>query len=227
MLKKEKGLEVVAYFAGFGLSRDDVASVLDDYAALGVENVLLVRGDPPREGEFRPHPGAFAHASDLVAFVRPRYDFCLGVAGYPEGHLEAVSKEKDLEYLKLKVDSGAEYIICNYFYDNRYFFDFLDRCRAAGIDAPILPGVMPIYSIKMMESLAGLCGTTITDEVRRAIAAIPEEDKEALIGFGIDHAVGQCAQLLSTAAPGIHIYTMDRSASAAGIVDRLRREGRI
>jgi len=224
-LKDEKGLEVVAYFAGFGLGPEEITSVLDRYQAMEVESILVVRGDPPREEDFKPHPKSMAHASDLMAFVRPRYSFCMGVAGYPEGHVEAPSREKDIEYLKLKVDQGAEYIISNYFYDNRYYFDFLDRCQAAGINVPILPGVMPIYSVKMMEMLAGLCGATITGEVRRGIAALPEGDKEALVAFGIEFATRRCAELLRAGVPGLHIYTMDRSKSATGIVNRLRGEG--
>jgi methylenetetrahydrofolate reductase (NADPH) len=224
-LKHEKGLEVVAYFAAYGLGPQEITAVLDSYQDLGVESVLAVRGDIPREGEFEPHPDSLPHASDLVAFIRPRYDFCLGVAGYPEGHIEAPSKEKDLEYLKLKVDRGAEYIITNYCYDNRFFFDFLERCRRNGIDVPVLPGVMPIYSVKMMEMLAGLCGATITEQVRDGIAALPEGDKDALLEFGIDFAVSQCAELLEAGVPGIHIYTMDRSKSTVGIIEQLRSDG--
>ncbi|MHC4665678.1 MAG: methylenetetrahydrofolate reductase, partial [Planctomycetota bacterium] len=225
-LKNEKGNKVVAYFAGYGLGPDDIIAVLDSYQVLGIEDILVVRGDPPREHEdFQPHPQSLPHASDLVAFLRPRYDFCMGVAGYPEGHIEAESREKDIEYLKLKVDNGAEYIISNYFYDNRYFFDFVERCRAAGIDVPILPGVMPVYSVKMLEMLAGLCGATVTDEVHQGIAALPEGDKQALVNFGIEFAVRQCQDLLRAGVPGLHIYTMDRSPSAAGIVERLRKDG--
>ena len=123
------------------------------------------------------------------------------------------------------MDKGAEYIICNYFYDNQYFFDFVERCKTAGIDVPILAGVMPIYNLRMLEKLAAICGATITDEVRRGIAALPEEDKEALVDFGIDFAARQCEGLLKAGVPGLHIYTMDRSVSAVGIVERLRRAG--
>ena len=224
-LKKEKGQEVIAYFAGYGLGPEDIIAVLDSYQALGIENILVVRGDVPHDQEsFEPHPQSLPHASDLMALIRPRYDFCIGVAGYPEGHIEAESKDRDIEYLKLKVDNGAEYIVSNYFYDNHYFFDFIERCRAIGIDVPIIPGVMPIYSVKMMEMLAGLCGATITDEVRQGIEALPAEDKGALLDFGIEFAVRQCKDLLRAGVPGLHIYTMDRSSSSAGIVERLRRE---
>ena len=224
-LKNEKRLEVVAYFAGYGLGPDDISAVMDDYQALGIENVLVVRGDIPREQEdFEPHPQSFEHASDLVAFIRPRYDFCLGVAGYPEGHIESESKTRDVEYLKLKVENGAEYVISNYFYDNKYFFEFVERCRGIGIEVPVIPGVMPIYSVKMMEMLAGMCGATITDDVRQGIASLPEGDKEALVDFGIEFAVNQCRQLLEEGVPVLHFYTMDLSKSAVEIVNRLRKD---
>lgn len=224
-LKNNIGLETIAYFAGFGLGKEDILSVLDSYWALGVENILVVRGDPPHDENFEPHPEFFSYASDILAFVRPKYDFCIGVAGYPEGHIEASSKDKDLEYLKLKVDQGADYIICNYFYDNRYFYEFIERCRSEGIHIPILPGVMPIYSVKMMERLASLCGATITEEIRAGIADLPEDDKEALNDFGIDFAARQCADLIRSGVIGFHLYTMDRSSSTVGIVNRLRGEG--
>jgi len=225
-LKIEKGLSVIAYFACFGLGPDDITSVLDTYRDLGIENILAVRGDPPHDQEnFQPHHQSLPHATDLIQFIRPKYDFCLGCAGYPERHIDAESREKDLEYLKMKVDNGAEYIIANYFYDNRFFFDFQERCSAAGITVPILPGVMPVYSVKMMEMLAKLCGATITEKLRQGLAEVPEDDKEALNNFGIDFALDQCRELLKAGVPGLHIYTMDRSVSTVGIVNRLKEEG--
>jgi len=224
-LKNEMGLEVLTYFTCYGLSPEAITNVLDDYQALGIENVLAARGDEPREGNFEPHPDSLPHASDLVAFIRPKYDFCLGAAAYPEGHIEAVSQQKDLEYLKLKVDMGADFIITNYCYDNAFFFDFMERCQAVGIDVPILPGVMPIYSVKMMGILAGICGATITEELKDGIAALPEGDTDALADFGIDFAVRQCTELLESGVPGIHIYTMDRSRASVGIAGKLRESG--
>ncbi len=224
-LKNDKGLEVIAYFAGYGLGKEDILSVLDSYWAIGLENILVVRGDPPHDESFEPHPDSFSYASDILAYVRPKFDFCMGVAGYPEGHIDASSQEKDLEILKLKVDTGAEYIICNYFYDNKYYYDFVDRCRGAGIQAPILAGIMPIYSVKMMENLAKLCGATITEEIREGLAALPEDDKQALNDYGIEFAVRQCTDLIKNGAIGLHIYTMDRSKSTVGIVNSLRKDG--
>ena len=217
---------MLAYFAGYGLGPGDIISVLDSYQELGVENLLVVRGDVPHgQDDFEPHLDSFQHASDLLAFIEPRYGFCLGAAAYPEGHIEAESKESDLDYLKLKVDNGAEFIVTNYCYKNEYFFDFIDRCRALGIDVPVLPGVMPVYSVKMTESLASLCGATITAQLRAGLAGFPEGDKEAVLDFGIEFAYRQCVELLGAGVPGVHIYTMDRSKTASAIVTRLREEG--
>jgi len=227
-LKNDLKLEVMAYFAGYGLGPDDIQAVLDSYRDLGVDNVLVVRGDPPHgQPDFKPHAASLAHASDMLEFIRPRYHFCLGAAGYPEGHIEAESKEKDLEFLKLKVDKGAEYIITNYFYDNRYYFDFVDNCRRLGLKVPIVAGIMPIFSLKMMANLAKLCGSSISADLRQRLAALPEGDIPALLKFGIDFAFEQCKELIGAGVPGLHFYTMDRSQSTIGGVARLRQEGLI
>jgi methylenetetrahydrofolate reductase (NADPH) len=225
-LKTTKGLEVVGYFAGYGLAPDEITAVLDSYKDLGIENILVVRGDIPRDSdEFKPHPDSFNHASSLLEFIRPKYDFCIGVAAYPEGHIEAESLEKDLEYLQLKVANGADYIITNYAYKNQYFYDFFERCQQKDINVPIIPGVMPIYSPKMTESLAKLCGASIPNEIRQGLADLPEGDKEAVQKFGMEVAYNQCKDLLNSDVPGVHIYTMDRSKTISEIIGRLRTEG--
>ncbi len=224
-LMNEKGLEVIAYFAGYGLGPDDITSVLDSYKDLGIETILVVRGDPPEEEGFTPHPDSMANASEMISFIGNRYKFCMGAAGYPEGHIEAENKQKDIEYLRLKVENGARYVIANYCYDDQYYFDFVAQCRSNGIDVPILPGVMPIYSVKMMNMLAKLCGATIAQEIKDGLAKLPPDDKEALENFGIDLATRQCSELIKNGVPGIHIYTMDRSKAALEVVRRLRKEG--
>ncbi len=224
--KNEKKLNVVAYIAGVGLGPDDLISVLDNFKNLGVETVFVIRGDEPQgDAEFKPHPDSMKYASDLLFFIKERYDFCLGAAGYPEGHLEAVSKEKDIEYLKLKEKNGAEYIVAQYFYDNSFFYDYVERCRAAGITVPIIPGIMPIYGVKMMEILSKVCGTTITDEIHNGLAKISPDDKNGILEFGIDLATQQCRDLLNHGVQGLHFYTMNRAKTVDTILSRLRSEG--
>jgi methylenetetrahydrofolate reductase (NADPH) len=227
-LKHEKGLEVLPYFAGIGLGPDEINEVVAVYREVGAESLLVVRGDTPEDPDFSAHPDSLPHASDLLAFIREHHPtLCIGGAAYPEGHKDAESLEQDLEFVKLKVERGAQFIITQYFYDNRLFFDFRERCKALGIAVPIVAGVMPIFSVKMMEQMASLCGAIITDEVRQGIAKLPEDDKDALFDFGADLAVNQCRELIEAGVPGLHFYTLDKSRSSVAIVKRLREEGLI
>lgn len=225
-LKNENGFDVVAYIAGVGLGPDDLIESLDRFKELGMETIFAIRGDAPTWDEsYKAHPEALTYASELLTFIKERHDFCLGAAAYPEGHLEAEDKDKDLEYVKLKQDNGAEYIVAQYFYDNQYYFDFLERAKAAGITVPIVPGVMPIYTVKLMENLARLCGATITDAVREGLAKVDPEEKGAVGQFGIEFATEQCRGLLKHGVPGLHFYTMNRGKGVSTIVQTLRDEG--
>jgi len=219
-----RGLEVLAYFSCYGLGPQDILGALGDYREMGIGNVLAVRGDIPRDDpEFTPHPEALPHASDLLAFIGEHFDFCVGAAGYPEGHVDAESKERDLDFLKLKVERGARFVITNYTYDNRHYFDFVERARAGGIDVPIVPGVMPIFSVKMMRNLARLCGASIPAELDAGLKALPDNPKEVL-AFGIEYATRSCAELLAAGVPGLHFYTMNRMKAPARIVANLRAD---
>lgn len=226
-LRHHKNLEVLPYVAAYGLGREELSAILNNYQQLGVENLFCVRGDQPEAEDFKPHPNSFAHASDFLAFVGEGYSFFKGAAGYPEGHKEAISQDMDLEYLKLKVERGAKFIITQYCYDNRSFFDFVERCRSIGITVPILAGVMPIYSIKMTENLAAMCGATIPQTLRDSLAQLPIEDKEAVPDFGMRYAIEQCRQLIAHGVEGIHFYTMDRAKTIEQVVKALRSEGKI
>jgi methylenetetrahydrofolate reductase (NADPH) len=227
-LKNERELSVVAYIAGIGLGPDEVTTAMDKFKSLGVETVFVVRGDAPTWDEnYQPHPDAMQHASDLLRFIKGRYDFCLGVAGYPESHMEAVNTETDMDYLKLKIDEGVEYIVAQYFYDNQFFYDFMDRIHAKGISVPVVPGVMPIYTVKLTENLANICGTTITDKVRGGLDSLPADDKEAVIQYGIDLATEQCKDLLTYGVAGLHFYTMNRGKSIMSIFENLKTDGEL
>ena len=220
----DKKLPTVAYIAGYGLGPDEIVEVLDRYKELGVETIFVIRGDEPRQEDFIPHPESFPHASDMIAFIKDRYDFTIGCAGYPEGHIEAESFEKDIEYLKLKVDNGAEYVVAQFCYDNAYFFNFVEKCRAAGIDVPIIPGIMPVYTAKMTRILSKVCGATITPALQKRLDAVDQEDKEAVLKLGIDFAAEQCKELLQQGVSGLHFYTMNRSRSTTEIISRLKEE---
>jgi methylenetetrahydrofolate reductase (NADPH) len=223
---QQRGVEVLAYFAGHGLGPDDIDGVLGTYRDMGVDNVLLIRGDEPHDLEdFAPHPDAPPHASDLVAHVRPRFGFCLGAAAYPEGHQHAESLDQDLAYAKLKVDRGAEFLVTQYCYDNAAFLDFQQRARAAGIDVPIVAGVMPVFSVKMMRNLASMCGASIPPALEAGLAALPEGDLPALHDHTVAFAVDQCRGLIEAGVAGLHFYTLNRAKLPARILGQLRADG--
>ncbi len=223
----EKNQPTVAYIAGYGLGPEEITKVLDKYKDLGIKTIFVIRGDKPQEEKYTPHPKSFSYASEMIEFIKKRYDFTLGCAGYPEGHIDAESLEKDIEYLKLKVDNGAEYIVAQYFYDNKYFFEYVDKCRTAGIDVPIIPGIMPVYTVKLTGILARVCGSTITDSLQKELDKLSGSDSDTVLNFGIDFASEQCRGLLKSGVQGLHFYTMNRTKSTTEIITRLRKEGRI
>jgi methylenetetrahydrofolate reductase (NADPH) len=213
---------VITYFAGYGLGPEEIQRVLDAYKALGVENVLVVRGDAPKQEGFVAHAESMRYACDLLAFIRSRYSFCTGVAGYPEGHPLAPDLAFDMDVLKRKVDGGAEFIITNYFYDNRFFFEFQERCAKAGIRLPIIPGIMPIFNSRLLPLMAKNCGASVPESIRRDLEKYPEEESADVTAYGIAHAFRQCEELLRAKVPGLLLYTMNRSDPTRSIVAQLR-----
>lgn len=224
-LHTDKQLPTVAYIAGFGLGPDNIRRVLDSYGELGIETIFVIRGDKPADDDFVSHPDSFTYAADLISFIKDNYDFTLGCAGYPEGHLESRDLDTDIEYLKEKVSAGAEYIVTQYFYDNRFFFDFKDKCRQTGIDVPIIPGIMPVYTVKMTRMLSRICGSSIPADLDARLNTVDPEDKDDVIQLGIDVAVDQCRGLLEKDVHGLHFYTMDRSKTTVEIIQALKQEG--
>lgn len=225
LMKEEKNIPTVAYLAGFGLAPDEISRVLDRYKALGIETIFVIRGDEPRDADFTPHPDSFSHASDILKFIREHYDFELGCAGYPEGHVQAQSLEKDIEYLKLKQDNGAQYVVAQYFYDNDFFYTYVDKCRDAGIRIPIIPGIMPIYTVKLTNMLCRLCGSTLPAELKKQLDALSTAKPEDVAALGVDVAFEQCKDLLAHGVDGLHFYTMNRAPSVTRIIQRLKDEG--
>ncbi|MEO8602734.1 MAG: methylenetetrahydrofolate reductase [NAD(P)H] [bacterium] len=222
-VKREHGVEAMAHLTCVGHDRDEIAAILDRLAEAGMENVLPLRGDPPRgeSGFVKPQNG-FGYACELVAFIKERgYDFCLAGAGYPEGHPECRDLERDIANLHSKVDAGVEVIITQLFYDNADYFAFVERARQAGISAPILPGIMPITNVAQIERIASLSQARIPEELRARMHAADGDD-EAVLQVGVAHALAQCRDLLARGAPGVHFYTLNQSPATAAILAELR-----
>jgi methylenetetrahydrofolate reductase (NADPH) len=233
-LKRETEVEAVAHVTCAGASRDEIASVLDEVAAAGIQNVLALRGDPPRgERAFTPHPQGFRYAGELVAFIRSqkdRWSFCVGAAAYPEGHVETRDLAQDLAHLKAKVEAGVDFLVTQLFFENGHFFRFVERARAAGIALPILPGVMPMTNVEQIERFTAMCGAAIPPALRAAME-VRRADPEAALQLGVAYSSLQCADLLRRGAAGVHFYTLNRSPSSRAILAALRasepwREGR-
>ena len=221
-IKRDLGVETMAHLTCVGASRQDLGGIIGRLMAAGIDNVLALRGDPPRgETQFTPPPGGFRYASELAEFIRR--SFPIGIAGacYPEKHVEAASPEEDLENLKKKIDAGAEFLISQLFFDNHKFFDFVARAREAGIGVPIIPGIMPITNVDQVERFTQMCGATIPatllEELRRL-----QDRPDAVLSLGVAHATAQCLELLQRGAPGIHFYTLNKSAATRTILTALR-----
>jgi methylenetetrahydrofolate reductase (NADPH) len=221
-IKREAGLETMAHLTCVGAARTEIAEVLDQLKDGGIDNVIALRGDPPQgEHEFVTPAGGFSHASELVGFIRARYDFCVAAACYPEKHPEAPSAEADLAWTKQKVDLGADVLITQLFFDARTYFAFVEKARASGIQVPILAGVMPVTSLAGIKRMTALCGACIPSALLARLEAAGD-DAEAVQRIGVEHATEQCRALIDGGAPGIHFYTLNRSRATVDILERLR-----
>jgi len=224
-LKRDVEVEAVAHLTCVGSPRDEIARVLDEVAGAGIQNLLALRGDPPRgEKAFVAHPEGFRHARELVAFVRSRPDrwpLCVGAAAYPEGHVETRDLARDLQHLKEKVDAGADFLVTQLFFENQHYFRFVERARAAGIGVPVIPGVMPLTSVEQIERFTAMCGASIPALLRAAME-VRRADADGALQLGVAYATLQCADLLRRGAPGIHFYTLNRSPSSRAILAALR-----
>jgi methylenetetrahydrofolate reductase (NADPH) len=220
-IQREIGLTAMAHLTCVGATADSLAETLDELERKGVENVLALRGDPPADQpEFRPEPGGFAHASELARFIRSRWPFALAGACYPETHQEAASPEADLAALREKVEAGVELLISQLFFDNRDFFDFVDRARAAGIATPIVPGIMPVTSTANIRRITSLCGARIPAALEARLDACGADDERTL-QVGVEWATAQCRELLARGVPGIHFYTLNRSPATRRVFEGL------
>jgi methylenetetrahydrofolate reductase (NADPH) len=222
-IKDDLRVEAMAHLSCVGEPTERVAEILGELETAGIDNVLALRGDPPRgETEWKPHPGGLHYSTELIGLIRERHpDMCIGAACFPEKHPEAPDLESDLKFAKAKVDAGASFLITQLFFDNDLYFAFVDRARAAGIDVPIIPGNMPITNFKQIKTITGMCGATIPADLEAELVK-REEDPEAIAELGTAYASFQCADLLARGAPGIHFYTLNRSPATRAILAALR-----
>jgi len=221
-IKSEHGLEAMAHFTCVGATVPQLRETLDEMQRAGIENVLALRGDPPAGQEaWIKTDGGLEYSRELVELITADYPFAIGAACFPETHIHATSPEEDLEHLVEKVGAGVDFLITQMFFDNAFYFDFVERARAAGITVPIIPGIMPITRVGQVERMAEMCGSAIPDGLREELHA-RGENAEAVLDFGVAYATLQCAELLAAGAPGVHFYTLNRSPATRAIVSALK-----
>ncbi len=221
MIQNELGLTTVAHLTCIAHTRSEIEAVVGKIRGLGIENIMALRGDPPKDGALPPEDHRdYRYAVDLVRHIRKMDGFCVGVAGYPEKHPEADTMEDDLRHLKDKVEAGADFITTQLFFDNADYFRFVERVRAMGITLPILPGLMPVTNYGQLQKFAAMCGARIPAEIIQALES-RQTDAEYVIQYGIDWTYRQARDLLDKGAPGIHFYTLNKSRSTEVILSRL------
>ena len=222
-IKEDLGVEAMAHLSCVGEPVDRLREILDEVAAAGVENVLALRGDPPRgEVDWKPHPEGLESSVELIELIRAHYDFCIGATCFPEVHPEAPDLEHDLRYTKRKVDAGASFLITQLFFENEDYFRFVERAREFGIDVPIIAGIMPITNFEQVKRFTTMCGASIPAALFEQLEARQQEGDEAVTELGVAYATLQCADLLERGAPGIHFYTLNKSPATRAILSALK-----
>ncbi len=232
-IRRDFGIEPLAHLTCVGATKDELAAVLDSLCEADVRNVLALRGDPPQgEASFVATKGGLRHANELVAFVRERGDFCIGAACYPEVHPEAPSAEVDMKNLRRKVDAGADFLVSQLFFDNLSFLAWQARARAAGINVPIVAGIMPVTNVSQVERFTKMCGASIPAQLHEALRRA-DGDPHEVFWTGVSYSARQCEQLLNPPAPdpyskrprgvaGLHFYTLNKSPATRAIFEILQ-----
>ena len=221
-IHRECGMEVMCHLTVVGQSKDGVRSVLERLKEKKIENLIALGGDPPQGvADWSVHPDGYHHSAELVREAAGHHWFSIAVAGFPEVHPRAESREADLRYLKEKVDAGADFVLTQLFFDNALYFDYVKQARAAGVKVPIIPGIMPITDFKQLDKFVGMCGATIPAKVRAELTPI-QDDLDAVYRYGVDYATRQCQELLDRGAPGLHFYTLNTSRATRDIYLNLK-----
>jgi methylenetetrahydrofolate reductase (NADPH) len=221
-IQRQQGLTAMAHMTCVNATRGDTESVLEQARALGITNILALRGDPPGgTGDFHKTEGGFEYAYELVRFIKEMNGFSIGVAGFPEGHIACTEgKYADWQHLRHKIDQGADFVITQLFFSNRDYFEFRDYLASLGVTVPIVPGIIPILSAAQIKRFVGLCGADLPAALVRELDKRAGDD-EAVLQFGIEYATQQCEELLREGAPGLHFYTLNKARSSSQIVGNL------
>lgn len=216
----ETGVTTMPHLTCVGSTKDEIKTILEDYRGMGIENVLAMRGDlPAGMTEIPPESGGFQHASDLVSFIKPMNQFSIGVAVYPEGHIQTKSLEEDIKYTKLKVDAGADFGITQMFFDNKYMYDFMERAHKAGIDIPIICGIMPVAKYDQIKKFCSLCRTTIPATLDQRLSKATGHEDEMKIGM--DFVAEQVHDLMKNGFKFFHIFTLNRTDVTTTLLNNL------
>ena len=225
--RRETGLNVMAHITCSAQTKEAIHGVLSHLDDEGIENLIVLRGDPPADqSSFVPIQGGFAHATDLILHVKKNFRFGIAAACYPESHPESPDTRTDMSYTKLKVEAGAEFLISQLFYENDDFYAFVDRAARAGIDVPIIPGLMPILNSSQIRRITQLCGASIPPGLDRLLEK-HVDDRKAVRQVGIEHTIKQARNLLDNGVAGLHFYVLNRSYSMIQILDNLRDSGHL
>jgi methylenetetrahydrofolate reductase (NADPH) len=223
-IQNEAKIRSMAHLTCVGHTADEIGQILDDLWKCGIRNVLALRGDPPAgQSVFTPTAGGFANADALTAYVRARHDFCIGVAGYPEGHPQCLNRTRDLEYLKRKVDNGGNFVVTQLFFDNADFYRFRDEARAMGIKVPIVAGIMPVTNVNQIKRFVSMCGAKIPHRLLLKLESL-DDNPDTVHRVGVDYAAMQCKDLLFNDVDGLHFYTLNKSKATVDIVKALNVE---
>jgi methylenetetrahydrofolate reductase (NADPH) len=220
-IKNELNIKPLPHFTCVGTEKDEILHYLKEVQDSGIEDIFALRGDPPQGQEkfIKPENG-FGYANELVKFIRMNSTLGIAVAGYPEGHLECESLEKDLFNLKQKVEAGADIVVTQLFYNNALFFDFVDKARNIGINVPIVPGILPITNFSQVERMTSMCGCTIPDELFSKLKRY-QDDNNSIKAIGLEYATQQCSDLISNNVPGIHFYTLNKAFAVKSVLQNL------
>lgn len=219
--KSQLQLEVMSHITCVGQTASEIDNVLTRLDQNNIDNIIGLRGDPPKGSDkFVPTKGGFQYASELIEHINNKFHFCVAAAGYPESHTESINQNTDIENLKRKVDMGVDFLITQLFFDNDYYYDFIERARSAGITIPIIPALLPILNVAQIRRFTQLCGASIPRELNNQLTTIQDHDDQ-VIQLGIDYATKQVENLLANKAPGIHFYVLNKNYSVQEILKNL------